>query len=605
MMPDQVSNQPASESNQTWGGGQGVLRLLRRNGVYWAIVLAMVLLTLAAAEARITSADLGLYLYAARRILDGATLYVDIIEINPPLVIWLNVPAVLLARSLGLTEPFAYRLTVTAILTTSMLLSQRLVYRSTDDRGSARLFLLLVWFSLFPLAWVDFGQREHMLIGLLIPYLLLAARMPGGAVGMGERVAIGAFAGVGVALKPHFLILWLAIEVWSRCRSRQARWRITPEMLGSVGFLAAYGVVVLAATAYLPMVSVFGPAYAKFMNASRIHALLINPAAPLVLFSLLAYAALRQAPARLVPWGLLAIATAAAYAAGVLQHKGFRYHYYPAFALAMILVGWIAIAAQRSNRMSGRLYRRIIRPLAATIVLMVLGDTAVDAFGHSKQRAATARGLAEIAATVRTRGQGRPIGVLSYSINGAFPLLNESGGVLALRLPCLWPLAAAYWDSLIVGGAVQYRERHQMAPSERYMWDAVRHDLLAADPGLLLVLAPGQDVPANGLRRLNYIAYFSRDPQLEQLFARYQLIGHSGQYLIYEHISSEQARTAPPPALEPLPQVAPRSELSAFTAAMIEPGLKLGVLLFLALWLVSDLLRFGDPPRSRVPAASE
>jgi hypothetical protein len=342
------------------------------------------------------------------------------------------------------------------------------------------------------------------------------------------------------------------------------------------------------------------------MNASQIHALLINPAAPLVLFSLLAYAALRPAPARLLPWGLLALATAAAYACGVLQHKGFRYHYYPAFALSMILVGWIAVASQSFDRPSARLYRRITRPLVATIILIVMGDAAAQAFGHAKQRGATARGLAEIAATVRSRAQDRPIGLLSYSIDGAFPLLNETGGVLALRLPCLWPLAAAYWDSLIVGGALQYREVHEMAPPERYMWDAVRHDLLATEPGLLLVLAPGRDVPGNGLRRLNYLAYFSRDPQLKQLFGKYQFIRQSGQYFVYERISNEQARTGPPPSLEPLPQIAPRLGLSDFRMGMIEPAVRVGVVLFLVLWFASALPRFGRPPqRTQLPAAIE
>jgi hypothetical protein len=43
--------------------------------------------------------DVAWYFVAARRWLDGARLYVDVLEVNPPLVIWLtSVPAWLLRR---------------------------------------------------------------------------------------------------------------------------------------------------------------------------------------------------------------------------------------------------------------------------------------------------------------------------------------------------------------------------------------------------------------------------------------------------------------------------------------------------------------------------
>ena len=36
--------------------------------------------------------------------MDGARLYVDVVEINPPLIVALNLPAVLLARAVGASE---------------------------------------------------------------------------------------------------------------------------------------------------------------------------------------------------------------------------------------------------------------------------------------------------------------------------------------------------------------------------------------------------------------------------------------------------------------------------------------------------------------------
>lgn len=557
---------------------------LGRTDVYWALAGSMVALTLAAAASRVTPSDIGIYLYAAARVLDGETLYRDFVEINPPLIVWLNVPAVLLARWTGISDAAAFRLAAAALLAGCIWLCERSLRRAVSDRATARCFLLLLWLVLFPLVWIDYGQREHLLLGLMLPYLVLAAaRVVNRYPSTPERLLIGVLSGIGIALKPHFVLLWIAIEayVWRRSAER----RVGPEALATVSVVVLYATTVLAATSYLSIVAVLGPAYATFMNASPYHALVLNPAAPLVLFSLAAWVALRRSPVVAVPWGLLATAIAAAYAAGVLQHKGFRYHYYPAFALAMLLVGWLSVAARPQPQGSARLYGRITPLLAATIVLVVCGYAALEALGRDAQHRRELRGLDKLVATVRSRAHGRPVGVLSYSVNGAFPLLNQLGGVSALRLPSLWPLAAAYWDSLQTGGALRYRVPREMPPAERYMWDAVREDLARTPPGVLLVLSAGQDVPANGLRRLNYLAYFARDPELRQLFGGYQLVDVSGEYLVYEHLDVGATRVGPPPSVEPLPRVAPRLDLGDFTFRMVDPTVSAGVVIFLLLWI--------------------
>jgi hypothetical protein len=580
------------------------LGFLNRTATYWAIAGALAALTLMAAERRVTPSDLGIYLYAAERLLDGGTLYRDVVEINPPLIVWLNLPAVLLARWTSLPADTAYRLTITALFVFSIWLCGRFVARAVADRVIVRTFLLLLWFALFPLAWIDFGQREHLLLGLVLPYVLLAgARAANRPTRLLERVIAGVMAGVAICLKPHFVVLWLSLEAWVRLR--KASGRLTPgaESLATVGLVAAYGITVLAATDYVGVLSVLGPAYATFMNASPTHALLVNPAAPLVLFALFAFAALRRSPPLVVPWSLLATAIASAYAAGVLQHKGFRYHYYPAFAFAMVLVGWMALIARQRTSVSARLYTRLTPLLTATIVLVVLGHAFVEALGWDSRRSREVKGLADLADEVGSRSRGRPVGVLSYSVDGAFPLINEINGSLALRLPSLWPFAASYWDSLLVGGALRYRDVQDMPAAERYMWDVVRQDLTSNPPGVLLVLSAGRDVRGNGLRRLNYLAYFARDPELRRLFDSYQLVDGTGEYHVYERLDPGAPRQGPPPSTEPLPRVAPRLGLGDFTARMIDPTVSIGVGVFLLLWLgTTDRLSLTKWRRSRADA---
>ena len=71
--------------------------------------------------------DTGFLLYIAGRVLDGARLYVDIIEINPPLIVGLNLPIVLAARALDVPEILVYRLAVAALVLACIGLTGRVL----------------------------------------------------------------------------------------------------------------------------------------------------------------------------------------------------------------------------------------------------------------------------------------------------------------------------------------------------------------------------------------------------------------------------------------------------------------------------------------------
>ena len=81
-----------------------------------ACLVAIVALGTGAQLADVPRADLAYLLYAAGRVLDGARLYVDVVEINPPLIVLLNMPAVLLARAAGLSDVLVYHALAIAVL---------------------------------------------------------------------------------------------------------------------------------------------------------------------------------------------------------------------------------------------------------------------------------------------------------------------------------------------------------------------------------------------------------------------------------------------------------------------------------------------------------
>jgi hypothetical protein len=182
-------------------------------------------------------------------------------------------------------------------------------------------------------------------------------------------------------------------------------------------------------------------------------------------------------------------------------------------------------------------------------------------------------------------------------MESSFPLVNYAGVELASRFPCMWPLAVSYWDPIETGGPLRYHAVGEMTPVERYFLNAVREDLTTAQPRLLLVLRPARDAAINGQRRLHYVQYFGRDPELAALLAQYRLVGRQGEYLFYERREAGAAGIDPPPSAAPGTQDVIRTELKDVRVAYLDRESVVGLVVFVACWV---LLAVAD---RRIPAA--
>jgi hypothetical protein len=571
--------------------------------VLWAGVGFFVVLSLAAEFRSVARPDIGFLLYAAGRVLDGARLYVDVVEINPPLIVALNIPPVVVARLLGISDILVYRIGFALVLCGLLAFAWRTLGRAlaSEDRVLRRYLLVLLAFVLFPVSAQDFGQREHLLLALVLPYLFTAAgRAAGRAPPRGEALAIGALAGIAFALKPHFLPLWLAVELYLWRRGPRGRLRPTPESLTTGALLLVYGVAVLLLTPqYLRLVASLGGLYGRFLHDSFFHLLVTGPGAALVWIALLAYVALRERARHRELWAVVAIAVLVTFLGGAIQQKGLRYHFLPSFALALVLLGLVAVDVRRPLR-SGvqRIYRVVALSLAITSVLVVT----VENLGVALQFEVSPdeRTYHEVVRTVRDNARGESIFVFSYHIGSSYPLINYSGVRSASRFPQLWILAAVYRDQLEAERPLHYNNPHSMSPGERYLNECVLADLTVNQPRLLLVLRSARDVWGNSYRRLDYLAYFGRDPRIRNVFSQYERLAYIGEYAIYRRVPPGQGRTGPPPVEEPGTLDVMRSDQQSLQLRVRDPAFLLRLLVFVA---VLAAVVYADRRWSTAPAA--
>ena len=555
--------------------------------VFLACLIVIVAMGAGADLASVPRSDIAFLLYATERVLAGARLYVDVVEINPPLIVALNLPAVLIARAVGASDILVYRALMTVALLGALTVADRSLRWILGPSGNTlrRRFVLVLAFALFLAAGDDFGQREHLLVALALPYVLLAVgRVGGRAAPVGPSVAAGVLAGIGLALKPHFLLVWAAVEGYAAWRLRARR--LSHEALGTFAFLAVYltGVALLTPQ-YFGLVRLLGPAYSGYGHYPFLHVLVTAPGTTVCLLAVLAFAALRVESKHPDLLSVLLVALVASFVAGAAQQKGWSYHFYPArvFALALLALALIDIR------------RPLVRPVqqayaavafAALITgLVSSGGVAIGRIRHRDPiRQREQAQLDELVAAVRrhTPPEGS-LYILSYTIESTFPLVNYSGVRWASRFPHLWIIEAAYQDQLYSLSPLRFHLREQMGPAERYLNDAVYEDLTRYRPDVLLVLRHARDIPQNAIRRFDYVGYFERDARIAGVLRQYRLAEEVGQYLMYVRAASPD-QPGEPPRSAPGTRDVQTSRTSAGPQGLIgDPAFLLDAALFLIL----------------------
>ena len=185
--------------------------------------------------------------WLAHSMRNGARLYTDMIEINPPLWFWMALPIDWFAEKIGVrTEPVT--IIVIATLVMGAVHASRRVLMHGDVRPPTAFFVYMAAILLImPLQHLE--QREHLALIGAVPYLVLASvRRQGRTVHPALALMIGLGAALGLCLKPYFLAVPLLTEAWLLIAlKRQWRpFRGETIALGATGLLYAAAIITFA-----------------------------------------------------------------------------------------------------------------------------------------------------------------------------------------------------------------------------------------------------------------------------------------------------------------------------------------------------------------------
>jgi hypothetical protein len=472
--------------------------------------------------------DASWYVYIAGRYLDGDRPYVDLVDTNPPLILWLNMAVVAVARAIHVPPLVAFG--AFAFIIVGLSLGLAWLAGGGLPASLRRASLAAFGYMLLVGVGSAFGQREHLMTALVLPYAYAAsAAARGERTPRGLAIAVGLLAGVGFALKPFFVLAAAAVELFLAARRGLRVW-LRPEALAMAGVGLAYAVALITlAPEYFDVARRFAPLYPAHnpmgstlvANSWRLGIVAAGVG--------LAWGACRKrAPGWAEVFGLLDLwLTAAVYLTG----KGWDYHWFPPLALSWS-IGLCAVALMLATTPVPK--RRLI---ALASVGLVLAPTTL-----SLQETASRRRDFDTARLVREGTHpGDAVFVLSPWIHKAFPMVMEAGVVWGSRHPMLWQVAAFYPDECWKPG--QYHSPAAMPGAEKRFFGEVVADFLQSRPSLLLI---DDDPPRPLLAGFRYLDYFALDPAFARAMKEYEFVARTPSFAVYRRRTTSDGLVGSP-----------------------------------------------------------
>jgi len=461
----------------------------------------------------ILSGDVSYLLLAAQQIASGGHYPFQIFETNPPMILYLYFPAIGLAAIAQCSLVVAVRVYIFLLATGSALLC----YFFLKQLKTSTLFFMTVLFVLFILPLDSFGQREHLLIIFILPYLFLFnLRIENKKMPLLMQIIAGTMAGLGFSLKPFFLIPLVLIELFGMLHRRHFFAWFRVDCLIVMGILILYFLMIvfwepnylrviwpLVYHYYFPFAKetwrhVFSPPYVMFCLA-------VASSYPII------YRAVRPAFFGTLLW----LALVGFILSFLCVRTSWYYHVLPALSFAYLLMVW---SLQHFFKGCHALF-------VFFVFLIVLFFPVYNGFLmlHYKRQLTHSAITQHIAEYIESQGGVRSIACIPIGTQDCFPLVNLTHSIYASRFPSLW------WYSGLRKMIENPIVKHRVLRDQNYLMSSLANDLTINHPHWVIVntaIFKDEDL----------IHYFLQNKNFRAAWAYYRPVSQIDSYDIYERM---------------------------------------------------------------------
>jgi hypothetical protein len=450
-----------------------------------------------------------------RLMLAGGKYVKDFFEINPPMILFLYSPPVLLAKLSPVSIVLASRLYIYMLSSLSLLACYFFVknifalqhYRMRYVVVCALAFIFLI------LPLYDQGEREHLMIIFTLPYFLaISYRLQNKTLKPIYAFATGIFAGIGFCIKPFYLIAPVLIELYYLFKSRHilawVRIEIITMMLVLLIYLAAIFIYFPEyIKSVVPYVSLFY--YSGYgLPFSRVLCQKIIVFSALI--SALYFLSAKDNPYKslLEVFMLALLGFIFAY---LMQLTDWYYHYLPVLAMTILL--FIILFGQWLAANAGQKYFKLI----ILIMFFVLSFPALILIQEYKGGLRVTRDHLSLIHALQKFTLPKSTYILTARPDTVYPISDYADIKIKSRFQHLLWIP----DSVTVSanGNLSPAKLH----AEKVLINMVDEDLLAAKPDLILV-DENDFMPMIWFSHFNMLNYFLQDEKFKSIWKNYHYL---------------------------------------------------------------------------------
>ncbi len=428
-----------------------------------------------------------------RRFLDGAVLYRDIVETNPPMAIFMHLPAVLIERWTALPAEAVFTAMVFVAGIGSPVFFSRCV-ETIAPRLRLILPLTLAVLLIAPLS--TFDEREHVALILTLPILGVAIlRAYGRRVPWLTIVLTGLAAGIAPMIKPHFALGIVGAYAALAILQRRPWPLLSPEALIAAAMTLAYALVTM----------VYMPAYGHDVLPLLFD--LYRPMKKPFLYMLFLMPTLAWAAAIVAMWfattgklltplNIILLAASGGYMIGFIdQGRGWDYQIYPALGLLLLVV----LSNVPAALTSGEPKQRVPAVAAMIAVLSILSYFIL--FGS------TGNG---VVAPIRAAVAHPTMMSITFDLTPGHPIATKTHATWVGTFSSRW---------ITVNSAHLAQGTRDPAKLAMYrQWQAYDRAVTNRD------LAKRPDIVLVGIGPFDWPAWINRDPETKRLMSDYVLL---------------------------------------------------------------------------------
>ena len=454
------------------------------------------------------SADVAWLTQAAEHFLRGESMVEYYFETNPPMSILIYLPVALL-KSLGLASWTAVNLFTLIMSFISVGISAYFLKFWTIPKETKALFVFGFVLVITFLSSFDYGQRDHLIAMMLLPFILGQLSITfGHPVSKPFRFFVFVLAAPFILIKPHYGLIPAALMCHRAWEKRSLRVIVNSDVIVLAAMTLAYAAIVV--TVFPGFISTILPASLdlytqEFSNVSTLVKFMISLG-----FAVLAFLFAKRINSGeatrtfLLIFAVLAALTLVPY---LIQYKGFRYHLLPFLSLIVPVTLCSIYALLPSFKNSERLKKVFMFDM---VFLLIAGT--VFAYKGSLTMNHNALRDDVIAQIIAATPEGSSFYIEYNTTDYTIHISEYMNREFASRFPAPWLFPNDYEDKQTWDKYLELNKQYIFEDFERY------------EPELIFLV--------NNERYLSILTAYKDTPEFKDFFSRYQ---YAGDFIDQQH----------------------------------------------------------------------